>query len=215
MESNGDWLVTNEKKKKSANTKAELLRAAHDALIEYGFSGLSTRRVAEVVGAPMSQIQYHFGSKEGMILALFEEMNARLIARQKDLFENPELSISEQWDQACAFLDEDLNSGYVRILQELVAAGWSNPVICEAVKGGLDGWQKLLTQAAERADSEFGPFGPFTAQEIASLVSVGFLGAESQILLGRERPEMPIRQALKKVGSLMRTLETVHRGGKG
>jgi AcrR family transcriptional regulator len=199
--------VANEKKKKSANTKAELLQAAHDAF--------STRRVAEVVGAPMSQIQYHFGSKEGMILALFEEMNARLLARQKDLFESPELSISEQWDQACAFLDEDLNSGYVRILQELVAAGWSNPVIREAVKGGLDGWQELLTQAAERADKELGPFGPFTAQEIASLVSIAFLGAESQILLGRERPEMPVRQALRKVGSLIRTLETVPSGGKG
>lgn len=202
------------KTKKTANTRAGLLQAAHDVLMEHGFSGLSTRRVADLIGTPMSQIQYHFGSKEGMILALFEDMNARLLARQKDLFESQDLSISEQWDQACTFLDEDVKSGYVRILQELIAAGWSNPVICDKVNNGLDGWLVLLTQAAERADKELGPFPLFTARDIASLVSVAFLGAESQILLGRERSEMPIRQALRKVGGLIRALETERQGGK-
>jgi len=140
--------VTVQRKIKSANTKAELLQAAQDVLIEHGFSGLSTRRVADVVGAPMSQIQYHFGSKERMILTLFEDMNTRLLARQKDLFEDPNLTISQQWNKACDFLDEDINSGYVRILHELIAAGWSNPKIGAAVSKGLDAWTELLTKTA-------------------------------------------------------------------
>jgi AcrR family transcriptional regulator len=192
----------------------EILQAAHEVLTENGFSGLSTRRVADALGAPMSQIQYHFGSKEGMILALFEEMNARLVGRQRELFDDVELAISEQWDKACDYLEADIRTGYVRILQELIAAGWSNPNIGAAVSEGLDAWQALLTQAAERADRELGPLEPFTAQEIASLVSVAYLGAETQILLGRDRADIPIRQALRRIGDVIRLLETARQQGE-
>jgi len=108
-----------------------------------------------------------------------------------------------------------VTSGYVRILQELIAAGWSNPGIRDAVNRGLDGWLVVLTQAAERADKELGPFLLFRAQDIAALVASAFLGAESQLSLGREGSEMPIRQALGKFGSLIRTLETARHRGKG
>jgi hypothetical protein len=30
----------------------------------------------------------------------------------------------EQWDRACDYLDDDIASGYVRVLQELIAASW-------------------------------------------------------------------------------------------
>jgi AcrR family transcriptional regulator len=204
--------VADEKKKKSANTKAELLQAAHDVLIEHGFSGLSTRRVADLVGAPMSQIQYHFGSKESMILALFEGMNARLIVRQMALFEDSSLTVSEQWNKACDFLDEDMASGYVRILQELIAAGWSNPTIGKAVSKGLDGWTELLTEAAVRAERELGSFAPFAPSDIAALVSVAYLGAETQILLGREGETLPIRRALRRIGDMIQSLERAKEG---
>jgi len=205
--------VTVQRKIKSANTKAELLQAAQDVLIEQGFSGLSTRRVADVVGAPMSQIQYHFGSKERMILTLFEDMNTRLLARQKDLFEDPNLTISQQWNKACDFLDEDINSGYVRILHELIAAGWSNPKIGAAVSKGLDAWTELLTKTAERAERELGLFAPFAPSEIASLVGVAFLGAESQILLGRQPESTVIRRALRRIGDMIMALETSKENG--
>jgi AcrR family transcriptional regulator len=200
--------MTRPKLSKSAQTKAQILRAAQSVLLESGFSGLSTRRVADVLGTPMSQIQYHFGSKEGMILALFEDMNARLVDRQKALFEDPNLLISQQWDMACDYLDDDISSGYVGIVQELIAAGWSNPKIGAAVSEGLDEWQSLLTQIAQRSERTLGRFAFFSAEEIAALVSVAFLGAEAQILLGRERNDMPIRKALRRVGDAIRALET-------
>ena len=40
----------------------------------------------------------------------------------------------QRWERACDYLDEDLASGYVRILQEMMAAGWSNPEIAAAVR---------------------------------------------------------------------------------
>ena len=45
------------------DTRMELLAAAETCLRRNGHAELSTRRVAETAGVPLSQIPYHFGSK--------------------------------------------------------------------------------------------------------------------------------------------------------
>ena len=67
-------------------TSTTLLEAAKKVLRQNGYSGLSTRDVAAAAGIPLSQIHYHFGSKQGMVLALFEYLNAQLLDRQNALF---------------------------------------------------------------------------------------------------------------------------------
>ncbi len=198
---------------KVVTTKAQILAAARRVLVEHGFAGLSTRRVAQIADAPMSQIQYHFGSKEGMLVALFEDMNAALLERQGRLFQDADLTLAEQWDLACDFLEDDLNSGYVQILQELIAAGWSNPAIRAKVVEGLDGWSRLLAVAARRAERRIGSFSPLSADDVAALVSAAFLGAEGQILLGRE-DRVQLRRALRRIGDVIRRLENNARGGQ-
>ncbi|MCZ6738117.1 MAG: TetR family transcriptional regulator, partial [Actinobacteria bacterium] len=46
------------------DTRAEILDAARRCLLADGYAALSTRKVAEDAGVPLSQIHYHFGSKE-------------------------------------------------------------------------------------------------------------------------------------------------------
>jgi AcrR family transcriptional regulator len=184
-----------------------LLEAAKAALRKRGFAGLSTREVAAAAGVPLSQIHYHFGSKQGLVLALFEHLNAQLLERQEQLFGDPVLSLSEQWDRACDYLDEDIASGYVRVMHELSAAGWSDPEIAKAVRGAILGWLRLVTAVAQRVEGRFGGFGPFSAEEVGALVSSAFVGAESLILLGIERNRIPVRQSLRRVGDLIRLME--------
>jgi AcrR family transcriptional regulator len=193
---------------KVLETKEGLLEAARQVLHSRGFAGLSTREVAREAGVPMSQIQYHFGSKDGLVLALFAHMNAQLLERQTAMFADPELTLSQKWDLACDYLDEDLGSGYVRVLQELFAAGWSNPEIGRVVRDGMMGWLGLLTEMAGTARDEQGSTGPFTPDEIAALVGSAFIGAESYLLLGIEDEGVPIRRALRRFGDLIRAWET-------
>ncbi len=188
-------------------TKRELLDAAQQVLLEEGYSGLSTRRVAEAAGTQMSQIQYHFGSKEGMILALFEHLNGQLIDRQKRTFDNPDLSVSEKWALSCDYLDEDIASGYVRVLMELTAAGWSNPAIGAAVRSAYAEWRNLILKLAREIERQNGSLGPFSAEEISALVSAAFIGAEAAIMLGYESPEIPFRDALRRFGRIIELFE--------
>ena len=44
-------------------------------------------------------------------------------------------------------------------------------------------------------------------REIAALVANAFIGSEALLLLGLERPVMPIRSALRRVGVVIRERE--------
>ena len=184
-----------------------LLEAAKRVLRQRGYAGLSTRDVAEAAGVPLSQIHYHFGSKQGMILALFEHLNSQLLDRQHALFNDASLKLSEQWDRACDYLDEDIASGYVRVLQELIAASWADAPVAKVIRAGIMGWIELLAELARRAARKFGGLGPFTAEEIATLIGHAFMGGESLYLLGLERQGVPVRQALRRFGDLIRMAE--------
>ena len=83
-------------KAEKTDTRALVLEAAKKVLRQSGYAKLSTRDVAAVAGVPLSQIHYHFGSKQGMVLALFAYLNAQLLERQERLFGNASLSLSER-----------------------------------------------------------------------------------------------------------------------
>jgi AcrR family transcriptional regulator len=187
-------------------TAGSILVAAKQALLEVGYARFSTRIIAERAGVPLSQIHYHFGSKQKLVLAILAEENQRLLDRQKIMFES-EAPLWKQWEQACDLLEDDLASGYVRVLHELIAAGWSDPEIAGAVWGQLRGWQEILSAVAERASGELGGLGPFTSAEVAALAGLPFIGAEAYILLGVEEDQLPARSALRKVGALIRVME--------
>src|SRR5215475_14760757 len=141
---------------KKIETSTSLLEAAKKVLRQNGYAGLSTRDVAAVAGVPLSQIHYHFGSKQGLLLALFEYLNAQLLDRQNTLFGDPSLKLSEQWDRACDYLDDDIASGYVRVLQELIAASWADAEVAKVVRGGIMGWINLIGEVARKAERELG-----------------------------------------------------------
>ena len=192
---------------KRAETSTMLLDAAKKVLRQNGYSGLSTRDVAAAAGVPLSQIHYHFGSKQGLVLALFEYLNAQLLDRQNAMYNNPSLKLSEQWDLACQFLDEDIASGYVRVLQELIAASWADAEVAKVIRAALVGWVDLIVEGARRAERELGGLGPFSPEEIGALVANAFIGAESLYLLGGEKKGVPIREALRRVGDVIRIAE--------
>ena len=187
-------------------TRGTILEAARERLLADGYANLSTRKVAAEAGVPLSQVHYHFGSKQGLILALLEMENRQRLERQQEMY-SADAPLWQRYEQACDFLEDDLESGYVRVLQEMIAAGWSEPAVGAAVRELLLGWYQLLTEVMRRAESEHGPLGPFTAEELATLIANCFIGSEAALLLGFDRQTLPIRSALRRVGAVLRAWE--------
>jgi AcrR family transcriptional regulator len=190
----------------SVDTRSEILGAARRRLLADGYAQLSTRKVAEAAAVPLSQLHYYFGSKQGLLLALLAEENRRRIERQTQMYAT-DRPLWERYEQACDFLEDDLDSGFVRVLQEMIAEGWANEQIAEAVRGLLSSWYELLTDVAVEAEARFGPLGPFTAREVATLIGNTFVGSEALILLGFDRDLLPIRAALRRIGVVIRVME--------
>jgi len=188
------------------DTRSRIIDAARRRLLADGFVGLSTRKVAEEAEVPLSQLHYHFGSKNGLVLALFEEENKHRLDRQTRMYAE-DLPLWRRYEQACDFLEDDLDSGYVRVLQEMIAAGWSNEQVGDAVRELVGGWYLLLAEVAREAERRHGPLGPFTPEEVATLVTNAFLGSEAMLLLGFDRQVMPVRSALRRIGLVIRALE--------
>jgi len=202
-------------KQQDGGTRTAILDAARERLLADGYANLSTRKVAAEAGVPLSQLHYHFGSKSGLILALLELENQRRLDRQTTMYAAQGVPLWQRYEQACDFLEDDLDSGYVRVLQEMIAAGWSEPALGEAVRGLLSGWFALLTDVFAEAEAEHGALGPFTAAEVATLVSAIFLGSESMLLLGFDRQMLPIRSSLRRLGQLFRSWEDAHSAQDG
>jgi AcrR family transcriptional regulator len=171
-----------------------------------GYAGLSTRRVAEGAGVPLSQVHYHFGSKQGLILTLLDEENQRRLARQGKMYAE-DTPLWQRYERACDFFEDDLDSGYVRLLQEMIAASWSNEELGDAVRELVGGWFALLAEVAREAEQRYGPLTPFTAEEVGTLVGSAFIGAEALLLLGFDRDILPVRSALRRLGVMIRKLE--------
>jgi AcrR family transcriptional regulator len=194
------------------DTRTLILDAARDALAQDGYTKTTTRTIAERAGVQLSLVHYHFRTKQQLLAAILARENERLLGRQRELYASPE-PLSAKWRMACAYLREDLRTGYVRILWELWAVGLAEPELAARWREALAGWHDLLTEVATDWEAEHQLDLPLSPRALATLVAAAFLGAEAEILGGVSEDEAPHLEALESVAQLIEWAE--RRNGDG
>jgi AcrR family transcriptional regulator len=187
-------------------TRTLILDAAREVLGEHGFAATTTRAVAEQAGVQLSLVHYHFGGKRQLLAAVLAREDERLLARQQALYAGPE-PLAEKWRTACAYLREDLRSGYVRILWELWAAGLADEELARRWRELMAGWRGLLETVAAEWAEQAGVELPMSPRAVATLVANVFQGAEVEILAGVAEDEAPHHEALEACAGLIERLE--------
>jgi AcrR family transcriptional regulator len=139
-----------------AETEDAFLDAAERLLIDIGYSGISTRRLAEEAGANHGLVHYYFGSMETLFVRVLERFTKRLIARQREMYARTDISGVEKWKTAMGYLESDLAAGYPKIWLELQALGWNQPDIAERVAQVNHEWRAVLTDAFDQMITEYG-----------------------------------------------------------
>jgi AcrR family transcriptional regulator len=137
-------------------TEEAFLDAAERLLIEVGYAGISTRRLAEEAGANHGLVHYYFGSMENLFVRVLERFTERLIARQREMYARSDISGLEKWRTAMGYLEADLTAGYPKIWLELQALGWNHPDIAERVGQVNAQWRAVLTEAFDEMMDEYG-----------------------------------------------------------
>jgi AcrR family transcriptional regulator len=185
-------------------TRQRIVEAARDVLVAHGHGGASTRAVAEAAAVHLSQVHYHFGGRQGLLVEVLRQENDALLERQRELYAAPG-PLSDKWRVACDLLDSDLESGYVRVLWELWAAGLTDPELAAGWRGAMTGWRDLLGSVfaawAEELDVEL----PLRPHALATMVGNIFEGIEIELLAGVEAPH---REVLDAIGELIARAES-------
>jgi AcrR family transcriptional regulator len=139
-----------------AETEDAFLDAAERLLIAVGYSGITTRRLAEEAGANHGLVHYYFGSMENLFLRVLERFTERLVARQREMYARTDISGAEKWRTAMGYLESDLAAGYPKIWLELQALGWNRPDIAQRVAQVNREWRDVLTEAFDQMMGEYG-----------------------------------------------------------
>lgn len=187
-------------------TRAHLLAAAAAVMREQGYTAMSMRAVADRAGTRLSLVQYHFGSKRGLLLAVLDDLTESLLERQRSMFDDGR-PFAEQWRTACDYLREDVRSGYVRTLWELWAAGLADAELAERWRDTQRSWRELIAERLERWQAECGVELPMPPRALAALVGNVFEGAETEILAGVSEAESPHLEALEACAALIAQAE--------
>ena len=187
-------------------TRDRIVDAAREMLVEHGHGGTSTRAVADRAGERLSLVHYHFGGKQGLLVEVLRRENELLLERQRELFASPG-PLAEKWRIACDLLDEDLRSGYVRVLWELWAAGLADEELAEGWRSATAGWRDLLTSVVERWSEDLHVELPLRPRAVATLVANLFQGIEIELLAGVPASDAPHREVLDAFGALIEQAE--------
>lgn len=192
-------------------TRERILDAAFRRLVGDGYAALSVREIARDAGVNHALINYHFGSKDQLVVDVLDAVNQRLLARQTAMYASAE-GFADKWAAARRFYDEDLASGFVRLQAELWAASLADARLREKFVPRLLAWKQLVLGAVRTALASAQAAGvslppPLSADVIACWISEFWLGMEFVDLLGVESERAQHRTALEAMQSLLQALD--------
>jgi AcrR family transcriptional regulator len=195
----------------ATQTRTRILDATFRRLVTEGYAALSVREIARDAGVNHALINYHFRTKDQLVIDVLDAMNQRLLARQASMYEGGG-GYAQKWASARRFYQDDLASGFVRLQAELWAASLSNPALREKFVPRLLAWKKVVLGAVREAIEALYAEGgtlpvPFTPEVLACWISEFWLGMEFADLLGIPEDQSQHGAALDAVQWLLEALD--------
>jgi AcrR family transcriptional regulator len=88
--------------KEKIDKKDHILDVAERVFAEHGFDGASTRLISGEAGVNMAMLNYYFGSKEGLLLSIFERRTATFRSLIQDIGNNDSIG---SWQKVSQYID--------------------------------------------------------------------------------------------------------------
>lgn len=180
------------------HTRTRIVEAALQALRDEGIAGISARTIARHGGFNQALIFYHFGSVEGLLVAVARNESERRSALYAPALASVS-SLTELVAVARRLHDEEFQGGTVAALTQVLAGAVGSEDLSRGIAESLRPWTALVGDTIDRllADTPFGDLLP--RDDLTSGVAALFLGIE---LLSGLDPNLAS-------GSLFTTMEAV------
>lgn len=170
---------------RAATTRVALVEAAVDALRDVGFAGASARDIARRAGSTQSQVFYHYGSVANLLLAALDDVSERRMTAYRPLLESA-ASPADLIRTARIILADDVSSGDLKVLVEMIAGSQTVPGLGAEVAQRLSPWHAFAEAAVAKAAGGLPFHSLLPVKDIAHAVVAGILGLELLASLGGE-----------------------------
>ena len=172
--------------KKGAVTRGKIVAAALRTLTQEGFSGASARTIAARGGFNQALVFYHFGSVHNLLLAALDATSEQRMERYESAIAGAR-SLPEMIRVAREIYREDLESGHITVLSEMIAGSITDPELGPQVTLRMEPWIDLAERAIERAIAETPFAGSLPARDIAFAVVAFYIGVDLLTALDGDR----------------------------
>jgi len=136
-------------------TKDRIVDAALDSLKEEGFAGTSARSIAKRGGFNQALIFYHFGTVNDLLLAALDRTSEERMTKYREAVEAID-SVDEAVRVATELYREDLASGHITVLSEMMAASTDRPDLGPEIVARLEPWIALAEDAVRSLLAKLG-----------------------------------------------------------
>lgn len=158
-------------------TKDRIIDAAFRTLRDAGYAGASARAIAATGRFNQALIFYHLGGVDEALLVALDRSNEARLARYRKRLGAID-SLPEFADAARALFREDIDSGHVKVLAELVAAGAANPELGRQVAARVEPWMAFTRETFERITAGTPLAALISAEDAAYALTSLYLGME-------------------------------------
>jgi AcrR family transcriptional regulator len=123
-------------------TRGRVVGAAFQTLRTKGYAGATTRAIAEIGGFQPGLIFYYFDSLDDLLVAALAESSAERLERYRAAVGEAD-SLQRLLEVLGDIYRDDVESGHIRVVSELVGASVSRPELAERVVALMQPWLEL------------------------------------------------------------------------
>jgi AcrR family transcriptional regulator len=158
-------------------TRQRIIDAALETLKTEGFAGASARTIARRGGFNQALIFYHFGSLNDLLLAALDETSARRMAQYRAATAEID-GIDDLFRVAADIYREDLDSGHIKVLAEMIAGSSAFPHLGPEIAARIEPWIHFAEERIEAALAPSPLAGLVSPADLALGVVAFYLGIE-------------------------------------
>jgi AcrR family transcriptional regulator len=165
--------------KEKIDKKDHIMDVAEKIFAEHGFDGASTRLISGEAGVNMAMLNYYFGSKEGLLLSVFERRTATFRSLIQDIGRKESIS---SWQKIVEYIEAYMgrvfsNNCFQKMVHQEMSVrrtGELSDRITTMIMQNVDEFRKILHEGIEK--------GEFKRDIDTDMVVATVFGVKSQIL---------------------------------
>jgi AcrR family transcriptional regulator len=193
---------------KREEIRQRIIDAAFVTLRDRGYAEASARAIATTGGFDQAQIFYYFGSVNNLLVAALESSSLRQLAAYREIVRGV-TSASEVIDALRTRLAEDLATGHVKVLAELIAAGTNDDALRDMVRELFEPWMELSVETVTTVLATSGLGAVLPGEQVAFAVVCLLLGVQQFVTLtGESQRALDMVDAAQKVASMFDAMFT-------